>query len=416
MHDPLEPVVITGAGVLACNGLGRENFWNAIENGSSGIRTIDRFDAGEFPCQIAGQLWDFDPNDFMKKAEVRRSHRHVHQAASSARMAVEDAELEKAGYPPERIAVCFGTSVGCVDENYEHYMEIYKEQGWTKINRLLSSASSGHAPTAHVSARHGFRGPAATLASGCTTGLDVVNWGREQIRKGLADAAVVGATEAPLSKPTFATTCALGILSRRNDSPGEAMRPFDSTSDGLVLAEAAAAVVLERLGHARARGARIFGEVAGYGAAAEGKNPHLLEKDGKALSRAIGVALGQAGMAPTDLDAAHAHGVSIPMYDRSETNAFKRALGPHAYRIPISANKSMIGQAYAAGGLLSIIAALLSLDTGIMPPTINLHEPDEQCDLDFVPLKARLNDVANVLITTLSFGGTHGALIVKSAN
>lgn len=415
MHDPLESIVITGAGVLACNGLGREAFWDAIRDGKSGIGILDRFDSEEFPCHIGGQLWDFDPNDFMKKFDVRRSHRHVQQAVSCSQLAVEDAELDKAGYAPERIAVCIGTSVGCVDENYEHYLEVFQKKGWEKLNRLLSSASSGHAPTASVSARHGFRGPATTIASGCATGLDVVNWGREQIRRGLADVAVVGTTEAPLSKPLFAATCAMGILSLRNDAPKEAMRPFDSTSDGLVLSEAACVVVLERAGHARARGARIMGEVAGYGSAAEGENPYMLDQEGKTLARAIDVALTSAGMAATEVECAHCHGVAIPMYDRCETNGFKRALGDHAYRIPISATKSMIGQAYSTGGLLSVVAALQSLRNGVIPPTINLRSPDEQCDLDFVPLKARLNDVANVLVTTLSFGGTHGALILRTA-
>lgn len=419
MHDPLEPIVVTGAGILACNALGREAFWNAIRQGKSGIGPIDRFDADELPCRIAGQLWDFDPNDFLSKAEIRRWHRHVHLALACAQLAVDDADFadfEPAGYQPERIAVGMGTSVGSLDENYERYLEIYKQHGWRKVPKLASSASSGHAPTANVCARFGFRGPATTIASGCATGLDVLNWGREQIRKGLADAAIVGTAEAPLSKPTFTATCAMGILSRCNDEPEKAMRPFDRTGDGLVLSEGAAVVVLERASSAQARGAPILGQVAGYGSASEGGNPLLLDPEGGAVGRAIEAALADAGMAPKEVDCAHCHGVSLPMYDRAETMGYKRALGPHAFRIPISATKSMIGQAYAAGGLLSVVAALMSLNTGVIPPTINLNDAHSDCDLDFVPLKARLNDVDNALITALSFGGTHSAVIVRNLN
>jgi len=416
VHNPLEPIVITGVGVLACNGTGRVPFWKAIEDGVSGIGPINRFDASDLPCQIAGQLPDFDANDYLKASDVRRWHRFVHQALASAQLAVDDSEFEGAGYPPERIAVAMGTSIGSLDENYEHALDVYNEHGWKKVDKLTSSASSGHSPTANVSARFGFRGPASTIGTGCTTGLEVISWGCDQIRRGLADAAVVGTTEAPLSKPTFTASCAMGILSKRNDEPHKAMRPFDTSGDGLVLSEAAATIILERAGAAKARGARILGEFAGYGAASEGGSTVLLERSGATLARAVQTALAAGGLEPTDIDCAHCHGVSLMMYDQCETKAYKQALGKHAYRIPITANKSMIGQAYSAGGMLSVVTALMTLNTGIVPPTINLEDPDPRCDLDFVPLRARRNDVNSVLVSTLSFGGTHGAAILRNLN
>ena len=413
MESALDPIVITGVGVLACNGIGREAYWDSLRNGRSGIREVDRFDTSEFPCHIAGQLWDFNPEDFMRKGEVKRWHSHVHQSVSSAQLAVDEAELQNAGYDPDRMAVGFGTSVGPPDEHYLDYREAYEKTGWSSMYKFASSSTSAHAATANVSARFHLRGPATTIGTGCSTGLDVLSWGLHQLRTGSADMAVVGATESPITPLIFAMSAALGILTTHNDEPEKAMRPFDKTSDGLVLSEGAVALVLERASAAEARGARIFGVIAGYGSTGEGNNALLIDKKGVALSRAIETAIADAGMLPQDVDAAFCHEVGLSMYDKCEVNAFKAALGPHAYRIPISATKSMIGQAYAVGGLYSVVGALMTLDTGIVPPTMNLNDPAPDCDLDFVPLEARANDVRAAIVTALSFGGTHTAAIIK---
>src|SRR5690606_37056841 len=247
----------------------------------------------------------------------------------------------------------------------------YETQGYRKVSRLASSAFSGHSATVHVSIDFGLRGPAITISSGCATGLDVLAWGVEQLRTGRADAAVVGATESPLFPLSFASACSLGILSKYNDEPEKAMRPFDRGRTGIVLAEGCVMLVLERAEAARARGARIYGYVAGFGSAADAANPLILDKTGAALSRAIQSALRDAGVSPNDIDHIQAHGVSLEMYDHCETNAYKRVFGRGAYRIPISAVKSMTGQAYAAGGLLGVASALLPMNEGVVPPTIN---------------------------------------------
>lgn len=410
------PVVITGLGVLACNGLGRRAFWDAIAAGKSGIGPVQRFDASGFPCQIAGELRDFHPENFMNKRVVQHWHRHVHQAVAGARMAVEDADLAAAGYASERMAVAVGTSIGSPNEAYQEQVEAFESGGFRKVSKFASSAFSGHSATAHVSVDIGLRGPAITISSGCATGLDVLAWGVQQIRMGYVDAAVVGATESPLFPMSFATQCSLGILSKRNDAPEQAMRPFDRGRDGIVLSEGACTLVLEREDYARARGARLLGEVAGCGAAAEARNPLLLESEGKTLARAAEMAMASAGVGPGDIDHVQSHGVAIEMYDRSETNAYKRLFGDRARRVPISAVKSMLGQAYSVGGMFGIGGALLALNEGVVPPTINLENPDPQCDLDYVPRRARLNDVKTALVSAISFGGTFSAVVLRRVN
>ncbi len=406
-------VVITGMGTLSCIGLGREGFWEGLRKGRSGIGPVERFDVSGLPCQIAGEMRDFHPEDFIKKKLVKHWHRHVHQGVASSRLAVEDAGLAAAGYDPERMAVSIGTSVGSPDEAYKGYVDAYESGGYRRVSKFASSAFAGHAATVHVSVDIGLRGPAITIASGCATGLDVLSWGYNQIRWGNADAAVVGATESPLFLSSFVTACSLGILSRRNNEPSKAMRPFDKGRDGIVLSEGACALVLEREDYARARGARILAEVAGNGSAAEGLSPLILDREGKALSRALRMAMKEAGVGAADIDCIEAHGVSLEMYDQCETNAYKNVLGRHAYRVPVTAIKSMIGQPYAAGGLLGVGAALLALKEGIISPTLNLEDPDPACDLDYVPGKARRNDVSTAMVVSISFGGTHSATVLR---
>lgn len=409
-------VVVTGYGVLAPNGNGRKAYWDALRAGESGIGPITGFDASDFPCQIGGELKDFNPEDFMSKSTAKNWHRHVHQAVAASRLAVDDADFKHSGYAAERVAVSIGTSIGSPNEAYQGQVEAFESGGYKKVNKFASSAFSGHAATVHVTIDLGFKGPAITIASGCATGLDVLSWGYAQVRSGRADAAIVGATESPLFPMSFATACSLGILSKRNDDPKKAMRPFDRNRDGIVLSEAACALVLEREDYARARGAPILAELAGNGSAAEAKNPLILDRSGEGLATAIENALREAGVAPDEVDHVQAHGVSLDMYDHCETNAYKRVFGKHAYRMAISGVKSMVGQSYSAGGLLGLGAALLALKEGAVAPTINLDDPDPLCDLDFVPRRARLNDVATALVCSISFGGTHSAAVLRRLN
>ena len=412
--DPIH-TVITGIGVLACNGIGREVFWKALEEGKSGIGLVNRFDTSEFPCKIAGQLWDFDAHQFLSKADVKRWNRTTHQAVAAAKMAVEDANFSAANYDPTRVAVGIGSSISSRDEEYDKGREVYETQGWEALDKFTSSASSAHAPTANVSAKLGLRGPAITIGSGCATGLDVIAWGMAQIREGRADAAIVGASETPLTKPVFACSSALGLLATNYTNPQDAMRPFDQSSNGLVLSESAVVLVLERADHAIRRGAPILAEIASSYSASEGSNPLILQRSGEAIARCVTGALYGAGMHPHELESIQSHGVGLDVYDFAESTAYKTALGDHAYRVPISAIKSMTGQPYSVGGLLGVTAGCMALTTGMIPPTINLNEPRENCDLDFVPNFARLNSPKNALVTSMSFGGTHSAIMLKKS-
>ncbi|MFP6583938.1 MAG: beta-ketoacyl-[acyl-carrier-protein] synthase family protein [Candidatus Hydrogenedentota bacterium] len=406
-------IVITGIGVLAPNGIGRAEFWDALENGRSGIRLLDRFDPLDLPCRIAGQVWDFDPHQYLSKANVKRWHRVVHQSVAATKLAMEDAQFDDAGYDLERVAVAIGSSVSDRDEEYDQIRVAIAEHGWSGIEQFSSSTNSAHASTANVCAQYKFRGPAITIGSGCATGLDTIAWGTNQIRNGHADVAIVGASENPVTYPVMCCAQAIGILSQNNDEPDKAMRPFDHDGDGLVLSEAAVVLVLERASTARKRNAPIFAEIAGGGAASEGGNALLLERSGEAVSRAVLGAVRNAGMNPQDVDCIQAHGAGLSTYDKAEVQAYRTAFGAHATRIPISAVKSMTGQPYSVGGLLGVAGGCMSLTTGIIPPTINFTSPAEGCDLDFVPNEARLNAPSNVLVTAMSFGGTHSSLMLR---
>lgn len=411
-----DPVVITGLGVLACNGIGRENFWEAIAEGRSGIGPVRGFDASDYPCQIAGELRDFNPGDYMRKGVAKNWHRHVHQAVAGSRLALEDADFKNANYHPERVAASVGTSIGAPNEAYEGQVQAFQSGGYKAVSKYASSAFSGHSATVHVSIDSGAKGPAITIASGCATGLDVLSWGCMQLRLNRADAAIVGATESPVFPMSFATGCSLGVLSTRNDEPEAAMRPFSGDSSGIVLSEACVVLVLEKLSKARARGARILAEVAGNSSAAEAFNPLLLDRSGEALARACRGAIEEANLAPDDIDHIQAHGVSLKIYDRSETNAYKEVFGQRAYRMPISGVKSMVGQPYSAGGLLGVAAALCAFHRGVVCPTINLDNPDAECDLDYVPWRARRNKVDTAMVTAMCFGGTHSATVLRCVN
>lgn len=412
-HD--SPIVITGLGVLGCNGIGRASFWDALRTGRSGITPIMRFDASDLPCRIAGQLLGFNPADFMSRTTVKRWFQHVHQAIASARLAVNESELDRAGYDPTRVSVAFGTSVGSPNEAYIEQQRVYRNRGYQAINRLGSTAFSGHSASVNVGIDFGLRGPHMTVSSGCATGLDVMSWAVDQMRSGRADAVLMGATESPVFPMSVASASSLGILSSRNDEPERAMRPFDRHRDGIVLSEGAVALTLEFESHARARGAPILGEVLGYGSAAEARNALILDRTGEGLARAIQAALQDAGVTPGEIDHVQAHGASMDMYDRCETSAYKAVFGERAYRIPISGVKSMVGQTYSVGGLFGVAAALLALQEGVVPPTINLDEPDSDCDLDYVPWQARRNDINTALTVAISFGGTHTAIVLRRA-
>jgi 3-oxoacyl-[acyl-carrier-protein] synthase II len=405
-------VVITGLGIVAPNGTGKNPFWRSLTAGEAAIRGISLFDATPYPCRIAGEIADFRAENFMRPARTKHRGRFSQFAVAAAKLALEDGRLDLKRVAPTRVRVCIGTSMAGIGDVTEGARLGFARAGFTAIPPVSGLEFAAHAPVAHVSAELNIKGQALTLGSACTTGLDSVQWGRAQIADGYADVALAGATDAPLAELAYATLSALGILTSYAGSPAEASRPYDLHRDGMVLAEGAAIVVLEELEHALARGAHIYAEILGHGYGNEGGYGPRTDAAEKALASAIHLALNMAGIGGRDIDYINAHGNGLPDYDLVETRAFKEALGAQAYSIPVSSIKSMIGHAMGAASAMQIVASCLTLQHGVLPPTINLRCADPDCDLDYVPLQARTARVRRVLINAHAMGGTHSVLVL----
>ena len=408
-------VVITGLGVVSPVGIGKEAFWESLAQGRSGIDRITAFDPADFSSQIAGEVKGFVPEDYISSRQVGRMSRFSQFAVAAAKMAVADAGLEIEP-EAERIGVCFGTSIGGGGSVSEQAHIAFLSKGVEGVPSTTCLECAGHAPTSYVSIELGIKGSAVTVASGCATGLDVINWGHLEMSSGRAEVVVSGSTETPIYPFMFALFCAIDVLSKQNDNPKSASRPYDFLRDGLVLSEGAAAVVLEELQHAMDRGANIYAEVLGFGNASEATHMRKTDTEGTSLATAIEIALANGGLCKLDVDYINAHGNSMPDYDITETNAFKKVFGKQTYNIPISSIKSIMGQCYGASGTFQAVSSCLSIENSLIPPTINYEFPDPQCDLDYVPNKARSVRVDNVLMNAHSMGGMHSALILGKLN
>ena len=405
-------VVVTGLGVVAPNGIGKETFWQNLIAGKSAIDYITAFDPTPYPCHVAGEVRDFDPKDFMHARRTKHRGRFSQFAVAAAKLALSDSGIDISAEQQRRVVACLGTSMNGSGDIYETARVGYERDGVRGIPMMSGIEFAAHAPVSHVSSELGIRGQGMTLASACATGLDAIQWGVDQIREDRADVVFAGSTEAPLSEFCFATLCALGALSKFNDPPLKASRPYDRRRDGLVLGEGAGICVLEELGHATDRGANIYAEVLGYGTGNEGGLGTKINAAELALTEAINAALTTARKNPRDIDYINAHGNSLPDYDLIETRAFRAALGNAAYSVPTSSIKSMIGHAMGAASALQVIASCLTLEHSVIPPTINLEVPDPECDLDYVPNKARTSRARTVLINAHAMGGTHSVLIL----
>jgi 3-oxoacyl-[acyl-carrier-protein] synthase II len=405
-------VVVTGVGAVAPNGVGKEAYWKGLLQGRSGIRRISRFDASQFPCQIAGEVVDFQPAQYLEPQDVKRLARVSQFAVVAAKMALEDSGFQVTTENTHRIGVCFGTSMGKPDVFEEDYSR-YLERGVHGINPFTLIELASHGGTSHVSIVLGAGGVCGTLSSGCTTGLDVIQWGYQQVANGRAEAMIVGSAEALISPFIFGLVCAVRVLSKRNQEPERAVRPFELHRDGIVLAEGAGALVLERLDRARDRGAAIYAEIRGFASAREGDAMVKTEDQGQGISRVMTSALANAEMEATQVDYISAHGVGLPDYDAAETTAIKQVFCRHAFNMPVSSVKSMIGQPFAASGALQSVAACLSLRHGMVPPTINYDTPDPQCDLDYVPNRARPARLRTALVHAHGMGGTTSVVVLS---
>ena len=405
-------VVVTGLGVVAPNGIGKETFWRNLIAGKSAIDYITAFDPTPYPCHVAGEIRDFDPKEFMNARRTKHRGRFSQFAVAAAKLALGDCGIDLGGEQQRRVVACLGTSLNGSGDVYETARVAYDRDGMKGIPMMSGIEFAAHAPVSHVSSELGIRGQGMTVASACATGLDAIQWGVDQIHEDRADVVFAGSTEAPISEFCFATLCALGALSKFDDPPVRASRPYDRRRDGLVLGEGAAICVLEELGHAIDRGAHVYAEVLGYGTGNEGGFGTKINAAEFALTEAINTALASARKSPSDIDYINAHGNSLPDYDLIETRAFRTAFGRAAYSVPTSSIKSMIGHAMGAASAFQVVSSCLTLEHSVIPPTINYEVPDPECDLDYVPNHARTSRARTVLINAHAMGGTHSVLIL----
>ena len=407
-------VVITGLGTVAPNGIGKDAFWKSLVAGTSAVGPISLFDASPYPCRVGAEVTNFRPEEFMLPARVKHRGRFSQLAVAAAKLAVQDACLNLKDVRADRVRIAMGTSMSGIGDITEGARLGFARAGFEGIPIVSGLEFSAHAPVSHISSELRIQGQALTLGSACTTGLDAVQWAAQQIADGYADFALAGATDAPFAELAYATLSALGILTTYEGPPSKASRPYDLHRDGMVLGEGAAVVILEELNNAIGRGAPFYAEVLGYGHGNEGGYGPRTDTAEKALTNGIRSALASAGLTPRDVDHINAHGNGLPDYDLVETRAFKEALGVHAYNIPVNSIKSTIGHAMGAASALQVVASCLTIQYGVIPPTINLDTPDPECDLDYVPLKARSGRFRRILINAHAMGGTHSVLILGS--
>jgi minimal PKS ketosynthase (KS/KS alpha) len=410
-------VAVTGIGVVAPGGIGVSAFWDQLTAGRTATRAISLFDATGFRSRIAAEV-DFDPIEAGLDAErVYRADRHIQMALVAAKEAVNDAGLRQARYDPWEVGVCMGTAVGATTTLEREYALVSnKGQDWVVRNDdahpYLYQALVPSSLSSEVATECGAYGPTMTVSTGCTSGLDAVGYAAQLIADGEADAVIAGAADAPISPIAVACFDAIKATSARNDDPEHAARPFDGTRDGFVMGEGAGVLVLEELTHARRRGAYVYCEVGGY--ATHGNAYHMtgLTAEGLEMARAIDKSLAQARLAPEDIGYVNAHGSGTKQNDRHETAAVKRSFGSYAYEVPMSSIKSMVGHSLGAIGSIELVACVLSIEHGIIPPTANYHTPDPECDLDYVPNVAREKRLAAVLSLGSGFGGFQSAVIL----
>jgi 3-oxoacyl-[acyl-carrier-protein] synthase II len=408
--------VITGLGIVSPIGTGVDKFWDAARAGRSGIGHPTLFDASNLPpeCQIVGEVRDFNPLDWMSPQAARMAGRFSQFAVASSKMAISDSGLNVSSVSPERILISIGTSMsGLVDvqqPNHSAFLRGDNVSPWTVLEY------PSHAATSHVAIAVGARGETTSIATACVAGIDTIAWAAEKVRRGEASVVIAGATETPLSPPTLEGFRALGALSQWRGLPDQASRPFEKLRSGLVLAEGAAAVIIEDEQSASARGARIYARIMGTASVTEAGHLRNVDPSGKTTARAISLALERSAISPQEVDYLCAHGNSLIDYDVSETAGIKLALGRQAWSVPVSSIKSMCGQALAASGAMQIVTACLALRDEVVPPTINYDVPDPACDLDYVPNVARVGRLHTVLIHAQSIGGSHAVLVLTSPN
>ena len=405
-------VVVTGMGVISPVGVCVQAFWDAISRGVSGITRISKFDPSPFLSQIAGEVRDFDPLAHLSRRDVVRTDSFIHYALAAANEAVSEANL-KIESLSDRVGVSIGTGMGGIPWLLSAYDTLTRE-GAAAVSPYAMPGLLPNMAAGWVSMRIGARGPIASPTTACAAGNQAIGDAFRMIQRGEADAMIAGGTDALIHPIVIALFCALRALSTHNVEPSRASRPFDKERDGFILAEGAGILVLEELQHARARGAPIHAEIVGYGLTGDAHHPTAPSTDGPV--RAMRRALADAGLSPHEIDYINAHGTSTPQNDVNETKAIKEVFGEHARKVAISSTKSMLGHLIGAAGAAEAIATVLAIEHGLAPPTINYATPDPECDLDYVPNRARPMAIGAALSNAFAFGGTNAILAFKKAD
>jgi len=402
----LNRVVITGMGVISPIGIGKELFWKNLVAGKSGISRITRFDASAFDSQIAGEVKDFDPSQFLEKKEARRLVRFIQFAIAASKLAVEDAKLSITPENATDIGVIIGSGIGGIDFLEEQSRTLH-EKGPGKLSPFTVPFMITDMAAGYTSINLGAKGPNFCVVTACATGTHCIGEAFKLIQRGAASAVIAGGSEASICPIGIGSFCAARALSNTSS------RPFDKTRDGFVMGEGAGSVILESLDFAKARGAKIYAEVVGFGMSGDAYHITAPAPEGDGAVRAIRAALKDADLSPEAIDYVNAHGTSTDLNDKYETVALKTAFGEHVRKLAISSNKSMIGHLLGASGAVEFIATTLSVLNDVAPPTINYENPDPECDLDYVPNQARTIPIRAAISNSFGFGGHNAILVVK---
>ena len=406
-------VVLTGLGALTPIGNTVDEFWSALLQGRSGVGPITKFDATDYPTRIAGEIKNFDPLAFVDKKDARRLDPFLQYAMACAVMAVQDAALDTEKVDGTRFGVLIGSGIGGISTLLDTHKTLL-DKGPDRVSPFFIPMMIINMASGLVSMRFGAKGPNSAVVTACATGNHAIGESFKIIQRDDADVMIAGGSEAIVIPLTIAGFCSMKAMSTRNDDPTRAMRPFDANRDGFVCGEGAGLVILESLDHARARDARIYAEIVGYGQTSDAHHLTAPDPEGDGAARAMAAALRDGGLDVSAIGYINAHGTSTPYNDKFETLAIKRVFGDHARRLAVSSTKSMTGHMLGAAGGVEAIATALALHHGVLPPTINYETLDPECDLDYVPNQARKHDVEAALSNAFGFGGTNATLAFRS--
>ncbi|GAB6183930.1 beta-ketoacyl-ACP synthase II [Thermodesulfovibrio hydrogeniphilus] len=405
-------VVVTGLGAVTPLGLDVKSTWQAILEGKSGVGYITQFDTTNYPVKIAAEVKGFDPTQYIEPKEIKRMDRFIHFAIAATQMALEDSGLKITEENSERIGVVIGSGMGGLPA-IEYYHQVLLEKGWKRISPFFIPMLIINLAAGQISIRYGIKGPNLAVTTACATGNHSIGEAFRMIQYGDADVMICGGTEAVIAPMAVAGFSVMKALSTRNDEPERASRPFDADRDGFVMGEGSGIIILEELEHALKRGAKIYAELAGYGMTADAYHITAPAPEGEGGARCMKRALEDAEVKPEEVDYINAHGTSTKQGDELETQAIKSVFGEHAYKLCVSSTKSMTGHLLGAAGGVEAIFTILSVYEDIIPPTINLDNPDPECDLDYVPYKPRKKNVRCAITNSFGFGGTNASLVFR---